>query len=91
MLINFLIIIAVATLFRGWILHQLHRQAWNSGGLSRKTLLILNTFALTTALVSAVGLAGTKEKNAVLIGMICILVFWFISFFISKILRSLSQ
>jgi len=91
MLKNCITIIIVVTIFRGWILYQLQQQAWKSGGLSQKTLLILNAFTMACALASSVVLAGTEGKHRILIGMFCLMVFWFLSLFVPKIIRAMKK
>ena len=90
MLENAIIILLVVTVFRGWLLFQLNRRSWEKGGLSRKTLLMLNTFSIVAALMAAVILAY-NEENGTWIGMIGLLAFWFISILLGRVFTSLNR
>ena len=90
MLKNAIIILLVVTIFRGWTLFQLGRRAWEKGGLSRKTLIVLNTFSIIAALVTAIILAY-NEENGIVMGMIGLLGFWFISILLGRIFTALSR
>ena len=90
MLNNAILILVVVTIFRGWTLYQISRGTWQKGGLSKKTLIILNTFAMAMALVAAVIIAY-KEENGIVIGMIGLLGFWFISLGLAKLFRAFGK